>query len=139
MTRRRPTVANDASGNAGGDDDLTRLVRAIARQAAREAIKAFIDALDRPVGPSGSLSSPSIPQRASAEGATSDSGPTGSNERFFSVAQVADRLGLSEKSVRRKIARGELSARRMGRLLRIGERSLAAYIDVSRLMNGNDR
>ena len=134
MINRRPIGANDASGNAAADDDLTRLVRAIARQAAREAIKAFTEALDRPVGPGRSLSGPSIPPGACAERAISDAGQTkGSNERYFSVAQVADQLGLSEKSVRRKIAKGELPAHRMGKLLRIGDSGLAAYRARTRL------
>jgi excisionase family DNA binding protein len=134
MTSRRPIVANDAPGNSAGDDALTRLVRVIARQAAREAIRAFIEALNRPVGRSGPLSGPSIAQRASTEGTARETGQTnGSDEQFFSIAQIADRLGLSEKSVRRKIAKGELSARRIGKLLRIGERDLAAYLVRARL------
>jgi excisionase family DNA binding protein len=137
MTRRRPIVANDAPGPAAGEDDLTRLVQVIARQAAREAIKAFLESLERPVGPSGPLSGSSIPHPPSAAG-TTDAG-CGSNERFFSVVQVADRLGLSEKSVRRMIANGELPARQMGRLLRIGERDLATYIASSRLRKGDVR
>jgi excisionase family DNA binding protein len=134
MINRRPIVANDANGKAAGEDDLTRLVRVIAREAAREAFKAFAEALNGPVDPSGPLMDPSIPRRSPAEGTTSDASQTnGSNERFLSVAQVADRLGLSEKSVRRKIARGELDAHRVGKLLRVRERGLDAYLARARL------
>ena len=140
MTRRRPIVANDAPGKAAGEDDLTRLVRVIAREAAREAFKAFTEALNGPVGPSGPLSDPSIPRRSPAEGTTSDASQTnGSSERFLSVAQVADRLGLSEKSVRRKIARGELAAHRVGKLLRVRECGLHAYLARVRLGNRQAR
>jgi excisionase family DNA binding protein len=136
VINRRPTSANDARGNAVGKDDLTRLVRLIAQQAAQEAIRAFVEALERPLGPDGPLSGAAILHRACAEGMTSGAGPTNpSNERFFSVDEVADRLGVSPKSVRRKIDKGELTAHRMGRLLRIGERSLAVYIAGARRQN----
>lgn len=114
-----------------------RLIQAIARQAAQEAYEAFITALDRPLTSSGAPSDPkTIPQGSKSEGATSDAGlEIGSDERFFSVAEIADQLGLSQKSVRRKIAKGELIAIRIGKLRRIGERSRAAYIARARLSN----
>jgi excisionase family DNA binding protein len=60
----------------------------------------------------------------------------GLDERFFTVAAVAKRLDVSEKSVRRKIASGELPAHRVGRLLRIGERGLSAYLVKARMGKG---
>jgi excisionase family DNA binding protein len=60
-------------------------------------------------------------------------------ERFFPVALVAEKLAISEKSVRRKIATGELPVLRVGKLLRIGERDLAAYLAQGRLGKRPDR
>jgi excisionase family DNA binding protein len=134
VTRRRPTDANAPTFDAADEGKLVRLLRTLARQAAREALRALRDSN----APGGSQHGPPIQQDASAEGTISHAS-NGSNEHFFSVAQVADRLGLSEKSVRRKIAKGELHARQMGRLLRIGERSLAAYIAGTSLKKGGDR
>jgi excisionase family DNA binding protein len=42
---------------------------------------------------------------------------TGSDERFFTIAVVAEMLAVSERWVRRRIAMGELPAHRMGKLL----------------------
>jgi excisionase family DNA binding protein len=57
-------------------------------------------------------------------------------ERFLSVAAIAQRLGVSEKTIRRKIDRGELPAHRVGRLLRVGEGALAAYVARACLSKG---
>jgi excisionase family DNA binding protein len=55
--------------------------------------------------------------------------------RLLSVAAVAERLGVSQKTVRRMIDRGELPAHRVGKLLRIGEGSLDGYLAARRLGN----
>ena len=47
---------------------------------------------------------------------------------FHSVQSVAARLGVSVKSVRRWINRGELEAHKFGRQIRIAEPDLAAFI-----------
>jgi excisionase family DNA binding protein len=128
MTNRRPTVANGAPDAGGGDDDLTRLVRVIARQAAQEAFNLFRDALETPLARARPASDP---QQAAAREVTADKAPE-SGERFLSIAEVAKRLGVSVKTVRRKIGSGELPAHRVGKLLRIGERSLAACVAPNR-------
>jgi excisionase family DNA binding protein len=51
--------------------------------------------------------------------------------QLLTVREVADRLKLSEKSVRRRIARGELPAVRLGgrgTQLRVDERELDQYV-----------
>jgi excisionase family DNA binding protein len=53
-------------------------------------------------------------------------------ERFLKVAEVAVRLDVSPKTVRRMIDRGDLRAHRIGRLVRVGERSLANYLGKAR-------
>jgi len=50
----------------------------------------------------------------------------------LSVAEVAVRLDVSPKTVRRMIDRGDLRAHRIGRLVRVGERSLADYLGKAR-------
>lgn len=54
-----------------------------------------------------------------------ESTPATTNEtRALSVAEVAERLGISERSVRRLIDRGELRARRLGARVLIAEADL---------------
>lgn len=48
--------------------------------------------------------------------------------RFFTVPQVADMLAISQRSVRRRIAAGELSAHRWGRQVRISEADLRTFL-----------
>ena len=48
--------------------------------------------------------------------------------RLLSVPEAADQLGVSEKTIRRTIQRGDLVAHRIGRLLRIAEGDLAAFV-----------
>jgi excisionase family DNA binding protein len=136
MNRRRPMGADAQTFSAPAEDKLTRLIRMIARQAAQETLNALRDTQEAPASPGGAPSDPLIPQGTRIEGAMSEAGQgIGSDERFFSVAEIADQLGLSQKSVRRKIAKGELTAIRIGKLRRIGERSRAAYIACTRLSN----
>lgn len=49
------------------------------------------------------------------------------------IAQVAERLQVDDKTVRRLIKRGELKAYRLGRQLRISDDDLLAYLDKNRL------
>jgi len=56
--------------------------------------------------------------------------PPDPGERFLSVVEVAKRLGVAEKTVRRKIASGDLPAHRVGKLVRVGESSLTAYLTL---------
>lgn len=54
-------------------------------------------------------------------------------DRLFSISQAADQLGISEKGVRRAIGRGDLAAHRIGRLLRIADEDLAAFVAMHRM------
>jgi len=48
--------------------------------------------------------------------------------RLLSVVDAAQQLGVSPKTIRRWINRGELSIHRLGRQLRISEEDLAAFL-----------
>jgi excisionase family DNA binding protein len=52
--------------------------------------------------------------------------------RFYTVAQVADLLAVSTRSVRRWIAHGELLAHKFGRQIRISEIDLRAFVEWRR-------
>jgi excisionase family DNA binding protein len=52
--------------------------------------------------------------------------------RFFTVAEVAERLGVSTRTIRRWIENGELVAHRFGRAVRIVERDLKAFLAMHR-------
>jgi excisionase family DNA binding protein len=52
--------------------------------------------------------------------------------RLLSVATVALRLGVSEKTVRRLVHDGRLTSHRVGRLIRISEADLGAFLMRSR-------
>jgi excisionase family DNA binding protein len=54
------------------------------------------------------------------------------NMRFYTIAQVADLLVVSARSVRRWIATGELSSHKFGRQVRISETELRAFIERRR-------
>jgi excisionase family DNA binding protein len=132
MTNRRPIGAEVPTTDARGEDDFTRLVRVIARQAAREAFKVFGDALETRSTQVGLLSNPAEPESRPENTATKTRPSPESGERFLSVAEVAVTLGVSGKTVRRMIKRGDLRAHRVGRLVRVAERSLADCLNKSR-------
>jgi excisionase family DNA binding protein len=138
MTPRGPIRPSPGIGGASQDDDLTRLVRLIARQAAQEAFNLFRDALETSIARAGSPSDLPAQQEGAAEVAAANKALQSpvSGERFFSVAEVAVRLAVSEKTVRRKIQSGDLPAHRLGKLLRISERDLAACVARLSLANG---
>lgn len=48
--------------------------------------------------------------------------------RLFTVAQIADLLGVSTKTVRRRIVEGKLLAHRVGRQVRISEDDYRNYV-----------
>jgi excisionase family DNA binding protein len=52
--------------------------------------------------------------------------------RFYTVAQVADLLAVSTRSIRRWIAAGELLAHKFGRQVRISEIDLRAFVEWRR-------
>ena len=51
---------------------------------------------------------------------------------FFTVAEVAERLGVSTRTIRRWIENLELIAHRFGHAVRISERDLRAFIAMHR-------
>jgi excisionase family DNA binding protein len=51
---------------------------------------------------------------------------------FLTVDEAATRLRQSSKTVRRRIASGEIVAHRFGRALRISSHDLSIYIKTSR-------
>ncbi len=52
--------------------------------------------------------------------------------KFYTISDVADALRVSTKSIRRKIESGELTAHKLGRLWRISEQDLRAYLALHR-------
>ena len=52
--------------------------------------------------------------------------------KFFTIEQVAERLDVSPRSVRRWVAAGTLPVHRFGRPVRISERDLAAFLALHR-------
>jgi excisionase family DNA binding protein len=52
--------------------------------------------------------------------------------RFYTVAQVANLLAVSRRSVRRWIAEGRLLAHRFGRQVRVSEIDLRAFVEAGR-------
>jgi excisionase family DNA binding protein len=52
--------------------------------------------------------------------------------RFYTIAQVADLLVVSTRSVRRWIAAGELLAHKFGRQVRISEIELRGFVECRR-------
>ena len=51
---------------------------------------------------------------------------------FFTVAEVAERLGVSTRTIRRWIENKELVAHRFGRAVRIAENDLKAFLAMHR-------
>ena len=51
---------------------------------------------------------------------------------FCSIKTVAERLGVSKRTVRRWIERGELVAHRINGVVRIADRDLLAFLAVHR-------
>ena len=52
--------------------------------------------------------------------------------KFLSVQQVADLLEISTKTVRRLIATGKIHVHTFGRVHRVSEEDLTAFVRVSR-------
>ena len=140
MTKPQLTSANVATGEPPAKEELSRLVKTIARQAAREAFRAFMEALELGASHAATPSDVSmIPEQAPQDTAAKADPSFEPEERFLSVAEVAKRLDVSEKWVRRKIVAGDLPAHRVGRLLRVGERTLAGFLTRVRLRKHTGR
>jgi excisionase family DNA binding protein len=54
------------------------------------------------------------------------------NQKFFTIAEVAERLHVSTNTVRRWIRSGDLVAHRVGGVVRIAERDLMAFLALHR-------
>jgi excisionase family DNA binding protein len=54
------------------------------------------------------------------------------SQPLLDLATVASRLGVSLKTVRRMVERGELAVHRIGRLLRVSEMDLHSYVTAQR-------
>jgi excisionase family DNA binding protein len=52
--------------------------------------------------------------------------------RFYTVAQIADMLTVSPRTVRRWIGAGELLAHKFGRQVRVSEIDLKAFLALSK-------
>ena len=52
--------------------------------------------------------------------------------RFFTIAQVAERLGVATRTVRRWIVAGDLVVHRVGSVVRIAEADLRAFLALHR-------
>jgi excisionase family DNA binding protein len=138
VTRRsRKIGASRSTDNLAGEHDLMRLMQTLAREAAQEVFNIHKEIQESLESRARAPSDPPVAGKALGEGARNDADqPTGSGERLLSLVAVADQLGISIKSVRRKIVNGELPAHRVGGLLRVGESGLAAYRARTRLVRG---
>lgn len=55
-----------------------------------------------------------------------------SDQSFHTIQEVAERLNVSPKSVRRWISQGTLKVHRFNKLVRISDTDLAEFIESSR-------
>jgi excisionase family DNA binding protein len=53
-------------------------------------------------------------------------------QRMYSIKEVGPQVGVSSKTIRRWIERGELHVPRLGRQLRISEEDLLAFLSKHR-------
>ena len=56
----------------------------------------------------------------------------GDQIKFFTIAEVAECLGVAERTIRRWIKSGALVAHRFGRVVRIAEVDLRAFLAAKR-------
>jgi len=71
-------------------------------------------------------------ETAAASDRTRGRGHLGDEIRFFTISQVAERLNVTTRTVRRWIKKGDLPLHRFGGVLRIAERDLLAFIALRR-------
>jgi excisionase family DNA binding protein len=129
-------VKKGPAAQASGEDSLTRLIRIIARQAAREAFSVFREALDAEAVRPLPMLHPTNREHPQEVPVGKEWAPPEPGERFLSVAEAATRLGVSEKTVRRKIASEDWPAHRVGKLLRVSDRILTASLTPARPPKG---
>jgi excisionase family DNA binding protein len=93
--------------------------RQMAAEPPSDAAKAEASAIDRAVDEDREI--PAVAPRRHRE-----------EIRFFTVAEVAERLGVSTRTIRRWIENKELVAHRFGRAVRIAENDLKAFLAMHR-------
>ena len=54
------------------------------------------------------------------------------DSRLMSIEELADRLGVSQRTVRRLIKQGQITIHRIGRAIRISERDYQIYLRYAR-------
>jgi len=52
--------------------------------------------------------------------------------KFFTIAEVADRLGVATRTIRRRVEAGDLVVHRIGGAVRVAESDLRAFLAVCR-------
>ncbi len=60
------------------------------------------------------------------------------HEEVFTVKEIAERLKVTQRTVREWIRRGELTAMKFGKEYRVRESSLQAFIDRKESHQGTD-
>jgi excisionase family DNA binding protein len=66
-----------------------------------------------------------------------DAHPEPRSPKLLTVAQVAERLSVSERNVRHQIFQRRIGIVKIGRLVRIDERQLEEFIDEGRISRGD--
>jgi excisionase family DNA binding protein len=56
--------------------------------------------------------------------------------QLITIDQLADRLGVTERYVRRLIAEKRVPYRKLGKLIRFAEHEIAAWLDTTRRPEG---
>ena len=64
--------------------------------------------------------------------ANRDRGRSAQSLRFYTIADVAEMLDLSVRTVRRAVARGDLAVHRIGAAVRIAEADLKVFLALHR-------
>ncbi|MGH9055321.1 MAG: helix-turn-helix domain-containing protein [Acidimicrobiales bacterium] len=58
--------------------------------------------------------------------------------QLITIEQLADRLGVPQRFIRRLIAEGRLPYRKLGKLIRFSENEIAAWLDTTRRPRSDD-
>ena len=56
----------------------------------------------------------------------------------LTIDQLADRLGVTERYIRRLVAERRVPYRKLGNLIRFAEHEIAAWLDTTRRPNNGD-